>query len=634
MRPRARYAAAPEEAGMKYNIKSSEDHGTKNSSKETSDASRDLAAGSTFGFEALENMPNPHQEQRSDMDRSIRSRERSLVWDFKSRGEPFLWGLGGALVLGIFMIVGFVVLIVYNGVLTFYPRPIEVVTLGNGKRVAGEATRSETFRPGPELLADLSASVRETIEKNQGLARRTLYRTGNFDLYNEDFRWVPDYDVVKTAYPKDMFYVERTEWGPFVGSIRSVKLKGTVLEKDALTLDKIYQEQKKALERRHRIYHIERNEIGSINYYLERERLELKKAGMLYGTDSVKYRETKDKFKSYSDKVEPQYQELSKEASTLKDTDADYTITLADINGREKTVKLSEIVRLYPANTLTFWPRLGVYFSRWEEFLTQEPREANTEGGVMPAIFGTLCMTVLMAISVAPFGVVAALYLREYAKQGRMVSLVRICVNNLAGVPSIVYGVFGLGFFAYVLGGNIDRLFFPERLPSPTFGTGGLLWASLTLALLTVPVVIVATEEALAAVPQSMREGSLACGASKWQTIRYIVLPRAMPGIMTGLILAMARGAGEVAPLMLVGVVKLAPELPIDHFFPYIHLERSFMHLGFHIYDLGFQSRNAEAAKPMVFVTTLLLMGLVFAMNTAAIVLRNRLKRKFFVGHF
>ncbi len=302
--------------------------------------------------------------------------------------------------------------------------------------------------------------------------------------------------------------------------------------------------------------------------------------------------------------------------------------------GREKTVKLSEIVRLYPANTLTFWPRLGVYFSRWEEFLTQEPREANTEGGVMPAIFGTFCMTVLMAIAVAPFGVVAALYLREYAKQGKMVSLVRICVNNLAGVPSIVYGVFGLGFFAYVLGGNIDRLFFPEMLPSPTFGTGGLLWASLTLALLTVPVVIVATEEALAAVPQSMREGSLACGASKWQTIRYIVLPRAMPGIMTGLILAMARGAGEVAPLMLVGVVKLAPELPIDHFFPYIHLERSFMHLGFHIYDLGFQSRNAEAAKPMVFVTTLLLMSLVFAMNAAAIVLRNRLKRKFFVGHF
>ena len=238
-------------------------------------------------------------------------------------------------------------------------------------------------------------------------------------------------------------------------------------------------------------------------------------------------------------------------------------------------------------------------------------------------------MTLMMVVAVAPFGIITALYLREYAKQGRLVSFVRISVNNLAGVPSIVYGVFGLGFFAYVLGGSIDQLFYPERLPNPTFGTGGLLWASLTLALLTVPVVIVATEEALSAVPRSMREGSLACGASKWQTIKYIVLPRALPGIMTGIILAMARGAGEVAPLMLVGVVKLAPELPIDGFFPFVHLERSFMHLGFHIYDVGFQSRNAEAGKPMVFVTTMLLIGLIFAMNITAIVVRNRLKRKF-----
>jgi phosphate transport system permease protein len=230
--------------------------------------------------------------------------------------------------------------------------------------------------------------------------------------------------------------------------------------------------------------------------------------------------------------------------------------------------------------------------------------------------------------------VLAALYLSEYAKQGRIVSAVRVSVNNLAGVPSIVYGVFGLGFFAYLVGGRMDQWLFPERLPSPTFGTGGLLWASLTLALMTVPVVIVATEEALSAVPQSMREGSLACGASKWQTVRNIVLPRAMPGIMTGLILAMARGAGEVAPLMLVGVVKLAPDLPIDGVFPYIHLERSFMHLGFHIFDVGFQSRNSEAGKPMVFVTTLLLIAIVAVMNAIAIVVRNRLKRRFATGHF
>ena len=253
---------------------------------------------------------------------------------------------------------------------------------------------------------------------------------------------------------------------------------------------------------------------------------------------------------------------------------------------------------------------------------------------MLPAIFGTVAMIMVMSLAVAPLGVIAALYLREYAKQGVALSAVRIAVNNLAGVPSIVFGVFGLGFFCYVIGGSIDSLFFPERLPSPTFGTGGLVWASLTLALLTVPVVIVATEEALAAVPSSMREGSYGCGASKWQTIWRIVLPRALPGVMTGLILAMARGAGEVAPLMITGVVKLAPELPVDGDFPFVHLNRSFMHLGFHIFDVGFQSRNSEAAKPMVYTTTLLLLTLIGLLNLSAIQLRSRLKKRFAGSQF
>ena len=205
----------------------------------------------------------------------------------------------------------------------------------------------------------------------------------------------------------------------------------------------------------------------------------------------------------------------------------------------------------------------------------------------------------------------------------------RIAVNNLAGVPSIVFGVFGLGFFVYFVGGTIDRLFFPEALPTPTYGTGGILWASLTLALLTVPVVIVATEEALAAVPRSMREASLAMGATKFQTILRVVLPAAAPGILTGLILAMARAAGEVAPLMMTGVVKLAPELPMDGFFPFFHLDRKFMHLGFHIYDVGFQSPNVEAAKPMVYTTTVFLLIIVVLLNLTAITVRNHLREKY-----
>jgi phosphate transport system permease protein len=406
------------------------------------------------------------------------------------------------------------------------------------------------------------------------------------------------------------------------------------LDGPSISLERLHSAQKAASARRKHIRDIERNKIGAINHHMNADRLQLRKVALEHGEDSEAYQLALQNVEAQQLELQVEYNRLEEQARALKAEDALYTITLAEVGGREKTIPLSWLVRFYPANDLSLWEKMKIYGSRWREFLTEEPREANTEGGVFPAIFGTFAMTVLMALAVAPFGVITALYLREYARQGRLVSIVRICVNNLAGVPSIVYGVFGLGFFAYICGGRIDQLFFAERLPNPTFGTGGLLWASFTLALLTVPVVIVATEEALAAVPQSMREGSLACGASKWQTIKYIILPRAMPGILTGLILAMARGAGEVAPLMLVGVVKLAPELPIDQFFPYVHLERSFMHLGFHIFDVGFQSRNSEAGKPMVFVTTLLLISLVAVMNAVAIFVRNRLKRKFVAGHF
>ncbi|MEW4455582.1 ABC transporter permease subunit [Bremerella sp. JC817] len=388
-----------------------------------------------------------------------------------------------------------------------------------------------------------------------------------------------------------------------------------------------------------------------------------------------------------------------------------YGLHAKTAEGTETVLKLGDIVRAFPANQLDYWGRLQVYFARWGEFLLADPREANSEGGVFPAIWGTVAMTMIMSLIVVPFGVLAALYLREYAKSGPVVSIIRISINNLAGVPSIVFGVFGYGFLILVVGAYIDggpananlptmpklwwwitatglaltaftafittsyslgsrkvltRMrtphlgiislvlwivstiafvalvaftpgfhgFYQAGLPNPTFGKGGLLWASLTLALLTLPVVIVATEEALAAVPNSLREGSYGCGASKWQTIRRIVLPHALPGIMTGMILAMARGAGEVAPLMLVGVLKLAPELPIDTQAPFVHLDRSFMHLGFHIFDLGFQSPNSEAAKPMVFTTTLLLIAVIATLNLFAIWLRARLRRRFQSGQF
>ena len=546
--------------------------------------------------------------------------------DLSALGEPALWGFGGALALGIILIAGFLMIVLYNGATTFWPKPIDRVELTDGTVIAGVERRGTIFRPD---LPRLTEEQRAVVEANEGFAYRTLYQTANFDLYGDDFQWVADFETANVTQPDDFYYFERQTWGVFVGRIASMTIDGQEMDYNPAVLRR---EQRDARQRFTEIRNLERREIGGLNYQIERERLNQRRATLRQGEEAAAA--TVAESQARIAELQAEFQELQARVNEIRANDRRFTVTLEEVGGRQISPEISQIVRYFPANTISFADKLGIYFSRWWEFVSAEPREANTQGGVLPAIFGTVAMTMLMVVFVAPFGVITALYLREYAKQGRITSIVRISVNNLAGVPSIVYGVFGLGFFAYTMGGTIDQLFYPENLPNPTFGKGGILWASLTLALLTVPVVIVATEEALSAVPRSMREGSLACGASKWQTIRYVVLPKALPGIMTGMILAMARGAGEVAPLMLVGVVKLAPALPIDTFYPFIHLDRSFMHLGFHIFDVGFQSRNSEAGKPMVFVTTLLLLALIVTMNATAIIVRNRLKRKYATGQF
>jgi phosphate transport system permease protein len=559
----------------------------------------------------------------------VRRAKRS---DLSAMGEWQTWMMGAALVIGLTMIIGFLAYIISVGAVTFWPKPVFQVTTTDGKVLAGELFRTETYKPPADQLAQKSPEVQAMVAKNLGYVERTLYRVGNYDLFGEDFVWIPEYDVKSIETPSDFFFVERKEWGPFIGRIKEADLKGAKTAVPSWNF--VLAEQAKAKTRLAEINHLDEVDITNINKALEKLRLVERRAVLEYGIDSPEAKRAATKSAAEKAKLEAEYAVLEKKINELRANDAAYTVTLEAIDGQTKTLRVSELVRVYPANRLTSAEKWSVYGDRWREFVSSNPREANTEGGVLPAIVGTLTMMILLSLAVAPFGVVTALYLREYASQGALVSFIRICVNNLAGVPSIVYGVFGLGFFCYIVGGSIDQIFYPERLPAPTFGTGGMLWASLTLALLTVPVVIVATEEALAAVPRSMREGSLACGASKWQTIWRIVLPRAAPGIMTGLILAMARGAGEVAPLMIVGVVKLAPELPVDFTWPFVHFERSFMHLGFHIYDVGFQSRNSEAGRPMVLVTTLVLILLVLALNAFAIYVRNRLKKQYQGGQF
>ncbi len=524
-------------------------------------------------------------------------------------GAVFVWLTGAALAASVVMIVGIVVLVAARGLVAFWPHPLVELTLKDGKKYVVEELSREKI----------------PVEKDAAtLGERIQVRLANRDLYGLDFRWISQSDIASRAIPPDAVLVERQEYGPFQGFVKSVQAEGKPPSEDAGRFALLQSLMRIAHARTREIDSLEQGEIGKVNYELERKRLaikELEKKGQGKSSEAAALQQE-------TALLQKRYAALRERIDALIDQNGKDKVTLADAAGEEKTIPVASIVRMLRPNRLGFFGKLGVYFSRLWEFVVGRPRESNTEGGVFPAIFGTVMMVILMSAAVMPFGVVSALYLREYARQGPLVRAVRIAVNNLAGVPSIVFGVFGLGFFVYLTGGAIDKLFFSANLPDPTFKTGGIFWASLTLALLTVPVVIVATEESLAAVPRGAREGSYALGATKWQTIRRVVLPAALPGILTGLILAMARGAGEVAPLMITGVVKLAPELPFDGNFPFFHLERKFMHLGFHIYDVGFQSPNVEAAKPMVYMTTLLLLGVVVFLNLAAILIRERLRRK------
>ena len=536
---------------------------------------------------------------------------------FKS-GTPWIWLNAGAISIALVAVFGLLLLILFRGMSHFWPANVEAFHYQNGQNaitVIAEIVESEIV-PAESL---------HNIENASGNVERYLVKTGNRDILGSDFRWLYDIDLVKREQPEDLMVLERIEWGNFYGYLNAVYENDQLVASGEDAWSEFNKRLHRTIDIREQILQLEQSDIGAINYQLER--LRLKERGLQLDnelTDSAinkiekRRKELKQEYETLLIETQKLYQEINRDS-----------IRATVMDGSEVTVPLEKIVKTWRPNQMSTFNKFGFYMHTLWAFITEDPREANTEGGIFPAIFGTVMMVLLMTVLVTPFGVIAAVYLREYAKQGALIRIIRIAVNNLAGVPSIVYGVFGLGFFVYFLGGNIDALFFPEALPAPTFGTPGLMWSSLTLALLTLPVVIVATEEGLSRIPKSLREGSLGLGATKAETLWRVVLPMASPAIMTGLILAVARAAGEVAPLMLVGVVKLAPSLPLDGNFPFMHLDRKFMHLGFHIYDVGFQSPNVEAARPLVYATSFLLVVVIVALNLTAISLRNRLREKY-----
>ena len=543
-------------------------------------------------------------------------------------GTPWIWLNAGAVAISIIMVLGLLGVLAVNCFRHFWPNEVVQGTYlapgFNSTELIGEVTRTEWVAAEVLIASGLG------VDPGQELYRRDLWKLGNRDLNSIDFAWVLSDFVTEVSTPERVAVFERNQGGVFYGAISSLVL-GEDLDPSLALLDdqslwtqfQLRLDEVRKLDKL--IQSIQSVELARATSDLERLGLR-ERAAMLEGELSPILTQ---QFSAQRLEIQVELASLQHQLNQLyAQIERDGVLVRAS-NDVEVMIPLAEIVRAYQPNNLSLTGKLSVYRQRLWEFLTGEPREGNTEGGVYPAIFGTVVMVLLMSLFVTPFGVIAAVYLREYAKQGMTTRIIRVAVNNLAGVPSIVYGVFGLGFFVYLIGGEIDQLFYAEALPSPTFGTPGLLWAALTLALLTVPVVIVATEEGLTRIPRSVREGSLALGATKFETIWRIVLPMVSPAMMTGLILAIARAAGEVAPLMLVGVVKLAPSLPVNGIYPYVHLDQQFMHLGFHIYDVGFQSPNIEAARPLVFATALLLVSVIAILNLTATVLRDRLRETY-----
>jgi phosphate transport system permease protein len=541
-------------------------------------------------------------------------------------GTPWIWLNAGAIALSLVMVIGVMGLITLKGASHFWPADLQQVKLtqadGSSKFLLAEVVRTEEVSAA--VLKDSGIEMAGDAEFYQ----RLLLKVGNRDLYGRDFSWFLQPQLSEWSKPLNAIVIERREWGNFYGFPLQVTENGQLVAEGDAVWPQLQQRIVRANQLYQQIAAIEKGDIGRINKKLENLRLKERRLE-LAEADAQSLQANKAEAATERAALDAEYAQLQQQLEQLYAATKRDNLVVRSAEGKQLTISLGNIVHAHQPNAMSLYDKTIHYVITIWNFLTDEPREANTEGGIFPAIFGTVTMVILMSIIVTPFGVLAAIYLREYAKDGPLLRVIRVSVYNLAGVPSIVYGVFGLGFFVYIMGGNIDALFYPESLPAPTFGTPGLFWASLTLALLTLPVVIVSTEEGLSRIPSTIRMGSLALGATKSETLWKVVVPLATPAMMTGLILAIARAAGEVAPLMLVGVVKLAPTLPIDGNFPFVHLDQKIMHLGFHVYDVGFQSPSVEASRPLLYATALVLVILIMVLNMTAIHLRNKLREKY-----
>lgn len=540
-----------------------------------------------------------------------------------AQNDRWRWLTAGAVAFSLLAFLLLISLLAWQGLRGFWPQPVTLFTLnqsaaGNVQLLGEVVNRSQVSR---QQLQDSGSRIAESLPET---VTRYLIKTGNRDFAAPDFRTLLSSDIAQRQQPEEIIVLQRRTGGNAYGWFAGLR-DGTqplVAQNMKAALQQRLQQTRLQLEQ---AAHIRRVEMAQVNAQLEALQLQAQEL-----RDEKQYDAQEQSIhQAGRAELQRQFNRLAARLASLNSEIERSALLLRDASGSVQRIPLTQIVAAWYPNAMTPGQKWQHFATQIWHFISDSPDENQSDGGAFPAIFGTVLMVLLMSVMVMPLGVIAAVWLHEYADRNALTRLVRIAVVNLAGVPSIVYGVFGLGFFVWLIGGTLDQLFFPASLPNPTFGTPGLLWASLTLALLTLPVVIVATEEGLSRIPSALRQGSLALGATRAETLWHITLPLALPAMLTGLILAVARAAGETAPLMLVGVVKLVPELPIDGIFPYLHLDRKFMHLGFQIYDLAFQSPNAEAERPLVYATALLLVSIVLGLNLAAMGLRHRLRERY-----
>ncbi|EJL6746015.1 phosphate ABC transporter permease PstA [Vibrio alginolyticus] len=544
-------------------------------------------------------------------------------------GAPWIWLTGGAVSISLLSVLGLLLLIGWKGLTYFWPAPLYQWNVAALTPVQGEVLHENTILIGQVYERSfvpksyLPESAAQQLEDDEDFATRLNIKIANRELYPADFISVLQMQLDEPTTPKEWAVIERSSGGYFFGKLVAFQDGDNIYTSDIQSILNKKLDDAETL--RHEIDSLVVDQLKELGWKLEQLRLEKRKHELNDTLTESFLKENQTK----KEQIEKALATLDLQLDGLRLQLSDYALIVEDMTGSQVSIPLEDILDYWYPNQMSLPDKVMHWGKQVWKFLSEDPRESNSEGGVFPAIFGTVFLVLIMSIIVMPLGVIAAIYLHEYAKNNALTRVIRIAVINLAGVPSIVYGVFGLGFFVYTIGDSIDNVFYAEKLPAPTFGTPGLLWSALTLAVLTLPVVIVTTEEGLTRIPSSVRHGSLALGATQFETLWRVVLPMATPAIITGLILAIARAAGEVAPLMLVGVVKLASSLPVNGQFPYVHLDRKFMHLGFHIYDVGFQTSNIEAARPLVYATSFLLVTVIVGLNLTAISIRNNLREKY-----